>query len=973
MKITPQYRIFYSWQSDNPTAKKMLGDALKNVVKEFQGKGIAIEKVEGGGGMGFISIEDAVRMKIHSCDIFVGDITPVGNVALKEKLLPNANVMYEMGIATECLSAEQIIAVAAEGDWKFENMPFDFNHNSYIKYDPKTPESIKELTSKIRARLISAKLKYESINRLYFADWLINKNIASGKYLPDTYLEDRELKDKVRCFVLPSVMYQVIYDRLNRMSFLMYDKRRARRGAHKPFSLRLKDYDLNNKAFDIPLLRRKVDLLSTNLKERIEFLDKDGNDGWRAASKVKYQFKRLELMNSRFLVVKADAGQGKTNFLCDIVRNVLKPNNVPYVFVNAYELSADRIAQSMALEHNYIGNGSLEDVFLRIELFCQQHRQYMLIVIDGLNEHPYQKLFINNLTRVLQAVSGYEHIKVLMSCRKAYFDNNYKTLQNVLGENLVEAHLGHLRGRHELSHSEQECILERYKSHFEIKGELAPTVQKQLVDNLLLMRLFFETHRREDISQCRKIDREETYSRYFDLMKSEVHKILEQSTTMHIDAGFVEKMVFSIIKWMLENDIVKNIPTGKLIVSLSDDERKCFDVFINSNLLIQHDSPEREEGTDEIINFAFEEVRDYLIARYLITDVLNRDAEKYKGYLQKYTNGSNNLAEGIRHYLFLIARNSENNQVIESFKDQPWYDETKIYGIWEVNSNKLTDEDVEFVKTNIEKQPKLVGRMLAITRWNPNVYPKLNVNDLIEVLGKMPKEDCSELLKKIWPREFHERLAKYNDAYKSDCFRFVKMVRKFVVNGYKEGRDGFEPLTALLQYFVDDKGKLLGFVESALQEINEAKAKGYIEEESSTEQLVPEIYQYDTFSYLMPVREITREEFLQSAGVKGGYASDMFGGLYDAIFTESEDVTAMYNTYYSKEYSDLKQFITMHYCVPLHTTEALVSVLNTEGNRIIDFNSIDYGNDAVDQFVISDEMFDRIYSLIKYRDNEDKN
>ena len=44
-------------------------------------------------------------MKIQKCDIFIGDVTPIGNVSLKSKLLPNANVMYEMGIATESMTA----------------------------------------------------------------------------------------------------------------------------------------------------------------------------------------------------------------------------------------------------------------------------------------------------------------------------------------------------------------------------------------------------------------------------------------------------------------------------------------------------------------------------------------------------------------------------------------------------------------------------------------------------------------------------------------------------------------------------------------------------------------------------------------------------------------------------------------------------------------------------------------------------
>ena len=119
--MIPQYRIFYSWQSDNTTAKNIFKKALEKVVNELSKKGISVALEQGGGGCGFISIEDSVRIKIKRSDIFIGDVTPVGKVNAKEKLLPNANVMYEMGVATECMHAIRIMAVALEEKWKEEN------------------------------------------------------------------------------------------------------------------------------------------------------------------------------------------------------------------------------------------------------------------------------------------------------------------------------------------------------------------------------------------------------------------------------------------------------------------------------------------------------------------------------------------------------------------------------------------------------------------------------------------------------------------------------------------------------------------------------------------------------------------------------------------------------------------------------------------------------------------------------------
>lgn len=957
-KLEPQYKIFYSWQSDNQPARDMIDKALKDIVKDFGKQGVSIERIEGGGGMGFIGIEEAVRMKIQSCDIFIGDITPVGNVALKEKLLPNANVMFEMGIATECLSAEQIIAVAAKGEWKFENMPFDFNHNSYYQLDPDKIESVNYLFHLIKSRLISAKARSEHINQLYFADWLVQKNIATGKYLPDTFLEDRELKDKVKCFVHPSKMYQIVFDRLSSMSFAMYDKRNARKGKIKPFSLRLNDYDLSNKAFDLNSLHRKVEGLYNNLSERINFLDKDGNNGWRTAQKVKHQADRVVLMNRKFLVIKSDAGQGKTNFLCDIVRNVMKPEHVPYVFVNAYELSAERIAQSIALEHNYIGNGSLEDVFQRIENFCKQHRQYLILVIDGLNEHPVPKLFMRNLSRVLQAVCGYEHVKVLMSCRKVFFDNNFVFIQKIIGNDFVQLDIRMSHGRNDLSPSEQECILERYMNHFHIQGILDRNIQEKLVSNLLFMRLFFEVHKNEDITQLHFVNRDEVYSRYFELMNNEAQRILEILPNAESCEGVPKTIVISIIEWMLENNVFKNIPVKELLNKMAE-ERKYFTSFINSNLLIQYDNYEKDNSTEGVINFTIEDFRDYLIVKYLTDNILPNDINTFKDYITKCTDKANNLAESVRHYLFLIARNTKNAAVIDCIKDYDWYDNTRLNGIWEVRNDCLTDEDVDFILSKIYEHPKFIIRALSISRWDPAIFSKLNITDLFVVLDSMNASERVELLSKVWSRK--------DSTYRpSECADFVKMASRFIIRGYQNGHNNLELLEHFLDYFTNKDGKTLDCVTLAKNKIKEAKEKGVVKHVNVPKPFVPECYQYEVFSYLMPVKEISREDFLAAAGAMEGYAVEMFGELYDAIFTESKDVESLYNQYYRNEYCDITQFISMHYCVPMPTADALTEVLKTSGNHIIDFNSIDYGNDAVDQFVMSDEMFDRFYNLIKY-------
>ena len=81
-------------------------------------------------------IVDEVMKKISQCDIFVCDITPVlyKRNHDRKKLMPNSNVMFELGYAYHCLNSSQIIAVVNYNKVKRlrGDMPFDIIHLKQI-------------------------------------------------------------------------------------------------------------------------------------------------------------------------------------------------------------------------------------------------------------------------------------------------------------------------------------------------------------------------------------------------------------------------------------------------------------------------------------------------------------------------------------------------------------------------------------------------------------------------------------------------------------------------------------------------------------------------------------------------------------------------------------------------------------------------------------------------------------------------
>lgn len=123
-----KFTIFFSWQSDLKGNKKIIKDSLlAECQKQKEKNGYQLEIDEATRNLpGSPKIEDAILKKISSADIFVCDITPVASCG--RKLMPNSNVIFELGFALHALGEKRVILLAKKGDWDVNDMTFDFNH-----------------------------------------------------------------------------------------------------------------------------------------------------------------------------------------------------------------------------------------------------------------------------------------------------------------------------------------------------------------------------------------------------------------------------------------------------------------------------------------------------------------------------------------------------------------------------------------------------------------------------------------------------------------------------------------------------------------------------------------------------------------------------------------------------------------------------------------------------------------------------
>lgn len=146
-----KYTLFLSWQSDVNSARSAVESAVRGAISSLLDTDqLNIELDESTWNVpGMPKIEDVIKDKIENSDIFVADITPI--LTKGSKLLPNPNVLIELGYALKCLGPERILLVAQNGTgWDVKDLPFDINHHRILTFKTSSQcdlrRSIREIT-----------------------------------------------------------------------------------------------------------------------------------------------------------------------------------------------------------------------------------------------------------------------------------------------------------------------------------------------------------------------------------------------------------------------------------------------------------------------------------------------------------------------------------------------------------------------------------------------------------------------------------------------------------------------------------------------------------------------------------------------------------------------------------------------------------------------------------------------------------
>lgn len=464
-------------------------------------------------------------------------------------------------------------------------------------------------------------------------------------------------------------------------------------------------------------------------------------------AKLSLLYTRCELLNAKNIIIVGSAGNGKTNLLCNLVENIIS-NNAPCLLINSRDVDCDcfdYVVNKLVPEKLW----QIKKVYLWvISCLLALSNKYFFVVIDAINEND-SEVFASSVGKMIDQLSKYKRIKVICSCRSEYFDVRHKKYFEKC------AVIPYVFPLDQVDYDDRakEKMMFLYQRHYNVHVLLSANIRERLMHSLLLMRLFFE------VNAGRNTDN-------LELRDAEIYKAYLEKVTQDAAPFDFQGRVSDLARLMVERKDFKEIKLDDL--GLSTEDRDRFKNVLDDNLVI---SRKIQAGTGiternvEYVYFVFDELRDFCVARYLLTAEEEKKDEAYS-YFFLFVEGLNaqclSPLEGVLkyayHYFKKISRYDLCQSLLDKFSDfvpqdkQNWWDRQSVFSNFGLSlvfqaASELLEFELEYIVKCIAETPSSFWGIYRFLLKNEYVGAKPDTELLTSlILNKISYTDMQKVV-----------------------------------------------------------------------------------------------------------------------------------------------------------------------------------------------------------------------------------
>ncbi|MBF9052397.1 SMEK domain-containing protein [Roseobacter sp. HKCCD9010] len=568
--------------------------------------------------------------------------------------------------------------------------PIDFNpERDIIDYkdlshllselpDPKLEAVANILESFFAAEDTSRKFRTELNEFLEVSSQKIEDEKRSKKYIPSVFVETTKTKEEMRYFGNPLFFCEKIDDGLAAFNLVEYN--RILQLSHmEPIDFDLAATVASPYPNTIPelfarletqreaIFQMKAHLLPYTHEGKAEktFGSHDYLSGYWEVFRHSLTYggmglvrslediqKRVELANAKIFLITGMAGQGKTNFICDLVENQFRKFEVPTIFIPARRLNdypgPNRLLSYIANNRYSPEFGDPHELLQLLNAVAADFGKPFIIAIDGINEVGDLDGFVSELRVFLEALCQYDYIKVIISCRSEFFDHKFSGLFEPQFSEFLHR-VPDLRSK--MSDENKLQLLAAYLGHFKIRGHLSNYAKRVLQDDLILLRIFCDINEDRELGFVPDIYKGEIFERYLMIKVKEFPKDKQQEAI---------STLYQVCAKMLSMEDFAQIALD----GFSAEQRQTIDSFVGEDIILRREVP--PTGLSSLglsnISFTYDEMRDFLLAHFVISQLSKNDPDAVTnifGDIKKWP-----IYEGFFRYAYILARKEHDDHVM---------------------------------------------------------------------------------------------------------------------------------------------------------------------------------------------------------------------------------------------------------------------------------------------------------------------
>ena len=328
------------------------------------------------------------------------------------------------------------------------------------------------------------------------------------------------------------------------------------------------------------------------------------------------------LAGRQVLIVKGDAGVGKTHLLCDFTeaRTALK---LPTVLLLGHRFRGSDDPWNRLLEILDLNSISADEFIGYLEAAAQAANNRALLIVDALNEGNGREIWPDGLASFILRLSNSEWIAVVLSVRTGYEEM-------VIPENIMESavHLEH----HGFAAAEYDAI-ESYFDHHGIEIQSSPMLEPEFNNPLFLKTI------------CKGLEElgltriplgfhgiTATFELYFNAVNDQLAKDLNYDSKANLVRSALDRLASAMIqretRWLPRKEAIRIVDTLLTKKEFSD---SLYSGLVGADVLLEEASRGSDSIGEEVVSIAYDRYADHIIADQLLSDHLKFEDEADTG------------------------------------------------------------------------------------------------------------------------------------------------------------------------------------------------------------------------------------------------------------------------------------------------------------------------------------------------------